>query len=86
VPVYGGNFDNLLHIFQEYTSTFPEYTDNRDMLGLLFLKLDLAKDDKRCFDESIRLNHNYIKARLNLFNLLKDQKRFLEAIEHGLEL
>jgi len=29
------------------------------------------------------LNPNYVKARLNLFNLLKEQNRFQEALEHG---
>ena len=77
------NLESLLHLFQDYTVTFPEYADIRYMLGILFRKLDLVKDAERCFDESIRLNPNYIKARLNLFNLLKDQKRFSEAIEHG---
>ncbi|MFH0994387.1 MAG: tetratricopeptide repeat protein [Pseudomonadota bacterium] len=77
------NLQTLLRLFQEYTTTFPEYADIHYMLGILFLKLDLAKDAERCFDESIHLNPNYIRARLNLFKLLKDQKRFSEAIEHG---
>ncbi len=77
------NIEALLHLFQEYATTFPKYADIRYMLGILFLKLDLVKDAEKCFKESIRLNPNYIKARLVLFNLLKDQKRFLEAIEQG---
>jgi len=78
-----GNLESLLQLFQEYTTMFPEYVDIHYIQGVLFLKLDLVKDAERCFDESIRLNPNYIKARLRLFNLLIDQKRFLEAIEHG---
>jgi len=32
------------------------------------------------------LNPNYVKARLNLFNLLTEQNRLHEAIEHGYAL
>ena len=78
-----GYVETLLHLFEEYTTTFPEFADIHYILGILFLKLDLAKEAERCFHESIRLNPNYVKARLSLFNLLKDQKRFLEAIEQG---
>ncbi|MBI5591935.1 MAG: tetratricopeptide repeat protein [Deltaproteobacteria bacterium] len=77
------NLETLLNLFQEYVTTFPQYADIHYILGILFRKLDLSKDAERCFIESIRLNPNYIKARLNLFNLLKEQKRFSEAIEQG---
>ncbi|MDO9110304.1 MAG: hypothetical protein Q7U40_06580, partial [Desulfatirhabdiaceae bacterium] len=78
-----GNLETLLRFFKEYITIYPEYADIHYILGVLFRKLDLAKEAERYFYESIRLNPNYIKARLNLFNLLKDQMRFLEAIEHG---
>ena len=80
------NLETLLHLFQEYKSTFPEYSDIHYMLGLLYKKLDRMKESERCFEDSIRLNPNYVKARLNLFNLLKEQKRFSEAVEQGYAL
>ncbi|MFZ3045281.1 MAG: polysaccharide deacetylase family protein, partial [Desulfatirhabdiaceae bacterium] len=77
------NLETLLNLFKEYKSTFPEYADIHNMLGVLYKKLDRLKESESCFGESLRLNPNFVKARLNLFNLLREQKRYSEAVEHG---
>lgn len=80
------NLDALLLLFQDYRTQFPKYSDIHYTLGIIYKKLNQDKDAEECFIESIRLNPNYIKARLNLFNLLTEQNRFHEAIEHGYAL
>ena len=80
------NLESLLLLFQEYKVIFPEYSDIHYMLGILYKKLDQARDAEWCFTESVRLNPNYVKARMNLFNLLKEQGRFQEALDHGYTL
>jgi tetratricopeptide (TPR) repeat protein len=80
------NLEILLDLFKEYKSTFPEYADICYMLGLLYRKLDRSKDAERCFNESLRLNPTYVKARMSLFQLLKEEKRYTEALEHGYSL
>jgi len=80
------NLDALLLLFQDYKTIFPEYSDIHYTLGILFKNLDQIEAAERCFADAIRLNPNYVKARLNLFNLLKEQNRFQEAIEHGYAL
>jgi tetratricopeptide (TPR) repeat protein len=77
------NLEALLSLFQEYESTFPEYADIRYMQGVLYRKLDDFSAAERCFNESLRLNPNYVKARMNLFNILRENKRYAEALEHG---
>jgi len=81
-----GNLESLLLLFQEYRATFPGYSDIHYMLGILYTKIDDNENAEECFKESIRLNPNYVKARLALFNLLKDQGRFPEALVQGCAL
>jgi protein O-GlcNAc transferase len=80
------NLESLLLLFQDYKATFPEYSDIHYMLGILYKKLGYVQDAEQSFKESIRLNPNYVKARFNLFNLLKEQNRFQEALKHGYAL
>ncbi len=80
------NLESLLLLFQDYKATFPEYSDIHYMLGILYKKLNHIQEAENCLTESIRLNPNYVKARLNLFNLLKEQSRFQEALKHGYAL
>lgn len=77
------NLEALLRLFEDYREQFPEYSDIHYTLGILYKKLDRQKEAEAGFIESIRLNPNYVKARLNLFNLLAEQHRFDEAIEQG---
>lgn len=80
------NLEALLLLFQDYKTQFPLYSDIHYTLGILYKKLDHIKDAEQCFIDSVRLNPNYVKARLNLFNLLTEQNRFQEAMAHGYAL
>jgi tetratricopeptide (TPR) repeat protein len=80
------NLESLVLLFQEYRATFPGYSDIHYILGILYKKLDDNEGAEECLKESIRLNSNYVKARLALFNLLKERGRFPEALEHGYAL
>jgi tetratricopeptide (TPR) repeat protein len=77
------NLESLLLLFQDYRAIFPEYSDIHYMLGILYKKLGHVQDAERSFHESVRLNPRYIKSRLHLFNLLREQGRFREALEQG---
>ncbi|MFZ3047787.1 MAG: tetratricopeptide repeat protein, partial [Desulfatirhabdiaceae bacterium] len=77
------NLEILLQLFQEHKAVFPEYADIHNMLGILYKKLGKPADAEICFRDSIRFNHKYVKAILNLFNLLRVQKRYRESLEQG---
>lgn len=80
------NLESLLQLFEDYQATYPGYSDIYYMLGIIHKKLDHTQDAEHFFTESIRINPNYVKARINLFNLLKDQNKLQEALEHGFAL
>ena len=80
------NLESLLLLFQDYRYMFPKYSDVYFILGILYKKLDRVEDAEKNFSESVRLNPKYVKARLQLFNLLKEQGRFQEAIDQGIAL
>lgn len=63
------NLEPLLDFFLEYKFMFPKYTFIHNILGLLYHKLGRMKDAKTSFEEALRLNPNYMKARNNLSNL-----------------
>jgi tetratricopeptide (TPR) repeat protein len=77
------NLDALLLLFQDYKTQFPKYSDIHYTLGIIYKKLDHMRDAEQSLIDSVKLNPNYVKARLNLFNLLTEQNRFHEAMEHG---
>ncbi|MGD9972532.1 MAG: tetratricopeptide repeat protein [Desulfatirhabdiaceae bacterium] len=77
------NLQALLQLFLEYQAIFPEYADIHNMLGILHKKLGKPADAEICFMDAIRFNPKYVKARLNLFNLLREQERYRNALEHG---
>ncbi len=77
------NLNNLVILLQDYRYMFPEYPDIPFFMGILYKKLNRLNEAEDCFSESLRLNSSYVKARLNLFTLLKEQGRLKDALEHG---
>lgn len=76
----------LVPLFEEYIDQYPKYSDLHNAFGTLYLKLNKLDKAEALFRECLNLNPNYFKARLNLFNTLKNQGRFKEALEEGKHL
>lgn len=80
------NLEALLRLFEDYRAIFPGYSDIHYILGILYKKLEQIQEAETSLKEAVRLNPNYVKAKLNLFNLLRENGRYDEAIEHGFAL
>jgi tetratricopeptide (TPR) repeat protein len=73
----------LVPLYEDYVKNHPTYPDLRHGLGILYLKL--KKDDaaEKSFQEAVRLNPNYLKARIDLLKILTRNGKFDEAMIHG---
>ncbi len=80
------NIEALLRLFEDYLESFPRYPDIHLALGILLKKIGSPRKAEASFTEALRLNPGYVKARLQLFYLLKEQHRFREALEEGYKL
>jgi peptidoglycan/xylan/chitin deacetylase (PgdA/CDA1 family) len=80
------NLESLLQLFEDYKAMYPRYSDIYYMLGIIHKKLDHIQNAEHYLTEAVRINPNYVKARINLFHLLKDQNKLQEALEHGFVL
>lgn len=73
----------LVPLFEDHVKTHPAYPDLRHSLGLLYLRLKRFDDAEKAFTEAVRLNPNYIKARVDLLKTLIRNKKFSQALPHG---
>ncbi len=73
----------LIPLFEDHVKKHPTYPDLRHGLGLLYSKLNMYDDAEKAFAEAVRLNPNYIKARVDLLKTLIRNKKFNEALPHG---
>ena len=89
VDVAGGTRETLpitqmlIPLFEKHVSKHPTYPDLRHSLGMLFFKLNRLDDAEAAFQEAVRLNPNYIKARVDLLKTLKTKGDFDKALVHG---
>jgi len=79
--------DDALHVlvplFSDYVAQYPDYSDLHNIFGTLYLKLKRLEDAEACFKKAIEISPRYLKARLNLFHILKQQSKFKEALKEG---
>lgn len=73
----------LVPLFEEHVSKHPTYPDLRHSLGMLYFKLNRLDDAEASFREAVRINPNYIKARIDLLKTLKRKGIFDQALVHG---
>ena len=79
--------DDALHVliplFSDYIAQYPDYSDLHNIFGTLYLKLKRLAEAEACFQKAVDLSPKFVKARLNLFNTLKNQEKFAEALKEG---
>jgi tetratricopeptide (TPR) repeat protein len=73
----------LIPLLESYVAAHPTYPDLHNGLGTLYLKLGQVDAARNAFQEAVRLNPNYRKARIDLLKVLVRSKKFTEALTHG---
>lgn len=78
--------EQLIPILQETLEIHPGYSDIHNSLGTFYLKVGKYNNAIASFKEAKRINPQYHKARINLFNVLKNKGDLQEALDEGTEL
>jgi tetratricopeptide (TPR) repeat protein len=73
----------LIPLVKNHIAEHPAYPDVHNSLGTLYMKVNQPAEAEACFAEAIRLNPQYVKARLNLFYAQKSLGKHEEAAKHG---
>jgi tetratricopeptide (TPR) repeat protein len=73
----------LLPQLQGYLKQHPTYPDLHNSLGSVYVKLKRLREAEDAFREALRLNPEYVKARMNLFQTLKKMGKAHEALEEA---
>jgi tetratricopeptide (TPR) repeat protein len=76
-------WETFIPLVKDYLKQHPTYPDPYNTLGTLYLKLNRTKEAEKVFHEAIRLNPEYVQARINLCKTLKNLGKFQEALRHG---
>jgi len=76
-------WETLIPLIKDYLEQHPTYPDLYNTLGTLYLKLNRTKEAEKVLYEAVRLNPEYIQARINLCKTLKNLGKFQEALGHG---
>jgi tetratricopeptide (TPR) repeat protein len=78
-----GLLEMLLPVVKDVVREHPGYPDTHNTLGGMYLKLNRLESAGECFREALRLNPDYLRARVNLFNVLKTMGNNAEAAAEG---
>jgi len=73
----------LVPVVHDYVRDQPNYPDTHNTLGSIYLKLNKLLRAEECFREAVRINPDYLKARVNLFNTLHLMGHAEEACRQG---
>jgi tetratricopeptide (TPR) repeat protein len=73
----------LIPLVKNHIAEYPDYPDVHNSLGTLYMKVGQAGEAEACFSEAVRLNPEYLNARLNLFYARKSLGKHAEAVRQG---
>ena len=76
----GDALEILVPLLEDYIAQYPGYADLHNTFGTLHLKLSRLDEAEGCFRRAVELSPKFVKARLNLFNTLKRQEKFEQAL------
>ena len=76
----------FLSYINDYAVQHPDYPDIYLSLGLLHVRLRQHVDAEKAFRTAILLNPNYLSAHMNLFRLLKETGKDVDALAEAHEL
>ncbi len=76
-------YEMLIPFLENYIVQHPDYPDFHNNLGMLYWKMKNNGKAELSFKKALKINPAYIEAGFNLFNTLKDQGKFDEALKQG---
>ena len=75
--------DFLIPLIQEQIRKTPTYPDLHNSLGTQLLLCNKSLEAESSFATAVKLNPNYVTARINLMKTLQKNGKHKEATEHG---
>jgi tetratricopeptide (TPR) repeat protein len=78
-----GLLEMLIPAVQDVAREHPDYPDTYNTLGSIYLKLCKHERAEDAFHEALRINPDYLKARVNLFAVQKLMGNTAGALEQG---
>ncbi|MDM8544276.1 tetratricopeptide repeat protein [Desulfococcaceae bacterium HSG9] len=78
--------EELIPFLEEILAIHPDYSDVHNSLGTFYLKIGLFDKAIASFQSAHKISPCYLKARVNLFNALKEQGDLEAALKEGQKL
>ena len=76
-------YEMLIPYLKEHAAEHALYPDLHNSLGTLYLKINKPVEAEASFRKAVQLNPDYLKARINLFSVLKTLEKYDDAVREG---
>ncbi|MFH0845476.1 MAG: tetratricopeptide repeat protein [Pseudomonadota bacterium] len=76
-------YEILIPLMEDYIGKHPDHPDLHNDLGMLYGKVQRYEHAEISLRKALHIHPFYTEARFNLFNILRAQGKFKEALEEG---